>query len=120
MRSATADRTCDAPRSPGGRFSFLKNSAGRPRCSASLEASMAQQEPTPVTVGPHHLQGLLGMPTKPGGVVIFAHGSGSGRFSPRNNYVARRLEQASFATLLLDLLSPEEESDRRNVFDIEL
>lgn len=81
---------------------------------------MAQQEPRPVTVGPHRLEGLLGIPAAPKGLVIFAHGSGSGRFSPRNNYVARRLEQSGFATLLLDLLSPEEEADRRNVFDIGL
>jgi predicted phosphoribosyltransferase/pimeloyl-ACP methyl ester carboxylesterase len=81
---------------------------------------MAQQEPRSVTVGPHRLEGLLGVPADAKGLVIFAHGSGSGRFSPRNNYVARRLEKSGFATLLLDLLSPEEETDRRNVFDIEL
>lgn len=80
----------------------------------------AQSEPKRVVVGPHHLEGLLGIPVAAKGLVVFAHGSGSGRFSPRNNYVARRLEQSGFATLLLDLLSPEEESDRRNVFDIEL
>lgn len=79
-----------------------------------------EQQPVRVIVGPHHLEGLLGVPVGPKGLVIFAHGSGSGRFSPRNNFVARRLEQAGFATLLLDLLSPEEEADRRNVFDIEL
>lgn len=79
-----------------------------------------QGEPERVIVGPHHLEGLLGMPRRPKGIVVFAHGSGSGRFSPRNNYVARRLESAGFATLLLDLLSPEEEMDRRNVFDIDL
>jgi len=79
-----------------------------------------QDEPKRVIVGPHRLEGFLGMPREPKGVVIFAHGSGSGRFSPRNNYVARRLEAAGFATLLLDLLSPEEEADRRNVFDIGL
>lgn len=79
-----------------------------------------QGEPLRVVIGPHHLEGLLGTPPGPQGLVIFAHGSGSGRFSPRNNYVARRLEAAGFATLLLDLLTPEEEGDRRNVFDIEL
>lgn len=81
---------------------------------------MPNTEPTRVIVGAHHLEGLLGIPAAPRGLVIFAHGSGSGRFSPRNNYVARQLEAAGFATLLLDLLSPEEEADRRNVFDIEL
>lgn len=77
-------------------------------------------EPTPVSVGPHHLQGLLAVPLNAKGLVLFAHGSGSGRFSPRNNYVARRLEQAGFATMLMDLLHPDEEADRSNVFDIDL
>lgn len=77
-------------------------------------------QPTRVIVGLHHLEGLLGVPAEARGLVIFAHGSGSGRFSPRNNHVARQLERSGFATLLLDLLSPEEEVDRRNVFDIEL
>lgn len=66
------------------------------------------------------LAALLGIPADARGLIIFAHGSGSGRFSPRNNYVAERLRQAGFATLLLDLLSPAEELDRRNVFDIPL
>lgn len=78
------------------------------------------RQPSRVLVGPHRLEGLLGTPDGPKGLVIFAHGSGSGRFSSRNNYVARRLEAAGFATLLLDLLTTEEESDRRNVFDIRL
>jgi pimeloyl-ACP methyl ester carboxylesterase len=59
-------------------------------------------------------------PVQPGGIVIFAHGSGSGRLSPRNNHVARCLRDAGLATLLLDLLTPDEELDRRNVFDIGL
>jgi putative phosphoribosyl transferase len=63
---------------------------------------------------------FLDVPPHARGVVIFAHGSGSGRYSPRNNYVAERLREAGIATLLLDLLTPEEERDRRNVFDIEL
>lgn len=83
-------------------------------------AMIDQTEPQSVVVGPHQLEGLLMVPSGAKGLVIFAHGSGSGRFSPRNNYVARKLESAGFATLLLDLLSPEEEADRRNVFDIEL
>jgi putative phosphoribosyl transferase len=53
-------------------------------------------------------------------LVIFAHGSGSGRLSPRNNYVAKELRRAGHGTLLLDLLTPEEEGDRAKVFDIEL
>lgn len=54
------------------------------------------------------------------GIVVFAHGSGSSRHSPRNRAVAERLREAGFATLLFDLLTEEESADRRNVFDIEL
>jgi putative phosphoribosyl transferase len=53
-------------------------------------------------------------------VVVFAHGSGSGRLSPRNAAVARALEGDGLATLLFDLLTPREAADRRNVFDIGL
>ncbi len=73
-----------------------------------------------VAIGEHKLAAFLGIPADANGLVIFAHGSGSGRLSPRNNYVAQRLRDAGFATLLLDLLSPVEEQDRRNVFDIGL
>jgi putative phosphoribosyl transferase len=66
------------------------------------------------------LEGLLGLPANSQDAVIFAHGSGSGRFSPRNNFVARHLQQQGLATLLLDLLTEEEASDRRKVFDIDL
>ena len=66
------------------------------------------------------LEGLLGRPAESPGVVVFAHGSGSGRFSPRNNFVARHLQQNGLATLLLDLLTEEEADDRRKVFDIDL
>ncbi|WP_034850346.1 dienelactone hydrolase family protein [Inquilinus limosus] len=75
----------------------------------------------PVEIGPRRLQGLLGMPkNRSEGLIIFAHGSGSGRHSPRNNHVAAGLRSAGLATLLLDLLTPEEERDRANVFDIPL
>ncbi len=66
------------------------------------------------------LEGILGLPDDPLGVVVFAHGSGSGRLSPRNNFVARHLQQVNLATLLLDLLTDEEADDRRKVFDIDL
>ena len=77
-------------------------------------------EPVPVTVQPDGLKGLLGMPVAAKGIVIFAHGSGSGRLSPRNNHVARGLREAGLGTLLIDLLTPAEEQDRANVFDIPL
>jgi putative phosphoribosyl transferase len=56
----------------------------------------------------------------PRGIVVFAHGSGSGRRSPRNQAVARALTRAGYATLLFDLLTPSEGLDRGNVFDIPL
>jgi putative phosphoribosyl transferase len=73
-----------------------------------------------ITKGTLALEGILGLPAGSHGVVVFAHGSGSGRFSPRNNFVARHLQQNGLATLLLDLLTPEEADDRRKVFDIDL
>jgi SHS2 domain-containing protein/dienelactone hydrolase len=66
------------------------------------------------------LPGILAMPPGAGGIVVFAHGSGSGRHSPRNGFVASVLNGATLGTLLLDLLTPEEEADRANVFNIEL
>jgi putative phosphoribosyl transferase len=66
------------------------------------------------------LQGRLTVPAGAVGVVLFAHGSGSSRHSPRNRYVAEVLQQAGIGTLLFDLLTVNEEHDRRLVFDIEL
>jgi putative phosphoribosyl transferase len=73
-----------------------------------------------VRIEPQGLAGLVGLPIEANGLVIFAHGSGSGRLSPRNQRVASILRHAGLATLLLDLLTPEEEENRRNVFDIDL
>jgi putative phosphoribosyl transferase len=73
-----------------------------------------------ITIAPVGLEGLLGLPMDPTGIVLFAHGSGSGRLSPRNNFVAHALRDDGLATLLFDLLTVEEAHDRRNVFDIEL
>lgn len=78
------------------------------------------EDAQPVRVPPLGLEGLLRLPEHPIGIVLFAHGSGSGRLSPRNNHVAAGLEEGRIATLLFDLLTPEEELDRRNVFDIGL
>lgn len=70
---------------------------------------------------PAGTEGFLGVPAESArGLVLFAHGSGSGRFSPRNTQVAALLRAAGLATLLFDLLTPEESEDRRNVFDIPL
>jgi putative phosphoribosyl transferase len=62
-----------------------------------------------VSAGPVELEGNLVIPEGAQGVVLFAHGSGSGRHSPRNRYVAEVLREAGLATLLVDLLTPEEE-----------
>ena len=80
----------------------------------------AHEVPREVEIGPQKLKGLLGVPSEAKGLVIFAHGSGSGRLSPRNNHVAEALRRNGLATLLLDLLTPLEEADRRNVFDVVL
>src|SRR5690606_15969275 len=71
-----------------------------------------------VGIPPLGLGGTLRTPDDARGLVLFAHGSGSSRFSVRNNAVAAELNKAGFATLLLDLLTPDEEGDRRKVFDI--
>jgi pimeloyl-ACP methyl ester carboxylesterase len=73
-----------------------------------------------VLIEPRGLEGILRLPRRPMGLIIFAHGSGSSRFSPRNSLVARQLSNHGFATLLFDLLTAGEEQDRRNVFDIPL
>ncbi len=79
-----------------------------------------QEHTVRITKGHLTLEGILGLPVELQGVVVFAHGSGSGRFSPRNSFVARHLQQDGLATLLLDLLTEEETDDRRKVFDINL
>jgi putative phosphoribosyl transferase len=70
------------------------------------------------------LEGNLSIPERSHGVVLFVHGSGSSRFSPRNQYVARVLQEAGFVTLLIDLLTPQEEEQDRSTgyvrFNIDL
>jgi len=73
-----------------------------------------------VQVGVKHLEGLLTVPDGAKGLVVFAHGSGSSRFSPRNTYVASALNRRGLATLQFDLLTEAEAGDRANVFDIPL
>jgi len=73
-----------------------------------------------VTIGPLRLPGDLHVPMNAGALIVFAHGSGSSRLSPRNRAVARAFNERGMATLLFDLLDPAEERDRRNVFDIPL
>jgi putative phosphoribosyl transferase len=83
-------------------------------------AAMAHVDSREVRIVPTGLGGKLTLPPKPVGLVLFAHGSGSSRHSPRNVYVAAALHQASIATLLFDLLTETEDFSRENVFDIPL
>ncbi|MFB8397159.1 phosphoribosyltransferase family protein [Streptomyces yangpuensis] len=83
----------------------------------AVEAARAVE--VEVDAGGLALAGDLALPEGAGAVVVFAHGSGSSRRSPRNRTVAADLNRAGLGTLLFDLLTPAEEADRANVFDIE-
>src|SRR5262249_35518659 len=87
--------------------------------SRSDELSVSERDVV-ISDGGRTIQGTLKRPSGAGAVVVFAHGSGSGRFSPRNQYVARVLQDAGLVTLLLDLLEEDEANDRSKVFDIGL
>jgi len=86
--------------------------------------STIEQRALRIPVGPAMLDADLSLPASASGLVLFAHGSGSSRLSPRNRHVARVLNEAALATLLVDLLTPEEEAiDARTAhlrFDISL
>lgn len=73
-----------------------------------------------IPVGDLHLMGNIVIPDDAKGIVIFSHGSGSSRFSPRNTMVASFLNSFHFGTLLFDLLTPDEDIDRDNRFNIPL
>jgi putative phosphoribosyl transferase len=73
-----------------------------------------------IPAGKPSLEGNLSLPENVSGIVLFAHGSGSSRFSPRNNFVARELYKAGIGSLLFDLLTAEEDSDYDTRFDIPL
>jgi len=82
--------------------------------------ALAPRQTETVRIGPDRLTALLAIPASPVGLVIFAHGSGSGHLSPRNNRIADGLHEIGLATLLPDLLRPEEEGDRTSMADIAL
>jgi putative phosphoribosyl transferase len=92
---------------------------GDPIDDASARARGCDEDVV-VPVGPVVLGGRLTVPPHAVGIVLFVHGSGSSRLSPRNRYVAHVLNRAGLATLLFDLLTPTEEMDRANVFDVDL
>ncbi|HTT38561.1 MAG TPA: alpha/beta family hydrolase [Burkholderiales bacterium] len=73
-----------------------------------------------IPAGAVRLEGVLELPPRAAGVVVFSHGSGSGRHSPRNQFVARELRSAGLGTLLLDLLTEAEDRDYEMRFDIDL
>jgi len=87
-------------------------------------AALPETQAVHIPAGPAQLEGLLALPAAPRGVVLFAHGSGSSRFSPRNQQVARFFNDLGLGTLLLDLLTEDEqdidEATREFRFDIPL
>lgn len=89
-------------------------------CIMNDDTTRLVDEEVDVQAGSIPLAGHLTVPERPIGIIIFAHGSGSSRHSTRNQFVASILNQAGLATLLFDLLTAAEESDRSNVFDIGL
>lgn len=84
-------------------------------------AKLIRDDVIRIPSGKVHIEGMLEQPARSAaGIVVFAHGSGSSRLSPRNNFVAAELRETGLATLLLDLLTPEEDSNYAERFDIEL
>ncbi len=83
-------------------------------------APTSSEQTVHIPVAGLRLEGVLAIPADARGIVLFAHGSGSSRHSPRNNYVARVLQDAGIGTLLFDLLTAEEDVDYRARFDIGL
>src|SRR5690606_16976986 len=85
-----------------------------------MSASRIQESDVLVHARGLVLPGQVRVPSAAAGIVVFVHGSGSSRRSPRNQYVATVLNEAGLGTLLFDLLTPREEGDRAIVFDIAL
>ena len=85
-----------------------------------MDSKMTSERLVHIPVGLVMLEGALEIPEGAKGIVLFAHGSGSSRHSPRNNYVARVLRDNGLGTLLLDLLTPEEDLDYDMRFNIDL
>lgn len=82
--------------------------------------SLSHDQVERIPVDGVHIDGSLQLPNDARGLVLFAHGSGSSRHSPRNNYVAGVLRSRGLGTLLMDLLTPEEDRDYARRFDIDL
>lgn len=86
----------------------------------AAEPTAVSMDPVRIPAGRQAVEGSLQIPAGAEGVVLFAHGSGSSRWSPRNRYVAERLRAAGLGTLLVDLLTPFEDAGPHARFDIEL
>ncbi len=96
------------------------NRAGASVAARAAAAEVGRDDEVVIEAGAVAIEGRFTAPARARGVVVFAHGSGSSRRSPRNVYVASVLQQAGIGTLLIDLLTPAEAEDRANVFDIGL
>jgi putative phosphoribosyl transferase len=107
------------PVEPGPVSSAMVPPPGGPIMNDPRTTSLDEQD-VAIPAGRRTIRGTLSRPRGATAVVVFAHGSGSGRFSPRNQYVARVLQEAGLATLLMDLLEEDEANDRSKVFDIAL
>ncbi|NTW41079.1 MAG: phosphoribosyltransferase, partial [Cellulomonadaceae bacterium] len=109
-----------SPTSDEDVVALLDAAASRARDVRAQDAVRVVDGDVQIPVGGVTLDGRLVLPEGARGAVLFAHGSGSSRHSPRNRFVAEVLQRAGLGTLLLDLLTPDEELDRANVFDVEL
>lgn len=87
--------------------------------NTTLAAHVVERE-ADIPAGGRRVRGILSLPAEARAVVAFAHGSGSGRLSPRNQFVAHKLQEGRLGTLLIDLLEDDEADDRSRVFDISL
>ncbi len=85
-----------------------------------MPRTSTQRDDVRILADATHLDGILHVPSHARGIVVFAHGSGSSRHSPRNQFVANELHEAGIATLLMDLLTPHEDRDFARRFDIGL
>lgn len=93
---------------------------GAPPVRGGADGGIGAERAVEIPTAGARLSGSLAVPPATTGVVVFAHGSGSSRHSPRNRHVAAALREAGLGTLLFDLLTSEEERDRSNVFDVGL
>ena len=109
-----------SPTEDGEVVQLLDAAASPPRHCAEEGEDGSLEENVEIPAGTVTLRGSLYLPARCDGTVLFAHGSGSSRHSPRNRFVASVLHGAGLGTLLLDLLTPQEEVNRANVFDIAL